>query len=120
MQRRISDSRQHTIPGRLNQFNVLAADQARPGDANPHMSVHPVDSVTSTFTITLMTGNSPPLAANDVYTTPQGVGFTTLPSQSVLSNDIDPNGDPITATLVDASGTPIAPPTNRLRPLTLR
>ena len=44
--------------------------------------------------------NSPPIAADDTYTTLENVGLTTLPSTGVLHNDIDPNADPFTAALV--------------------
>ena len=47
-----------------------------------------------------MPPNSPPIAADDTYTTPENVGLTTLPSTGVLHNDIDPNADPFTAALV--------------------
>ena len=44
--------------------------------------------------------NSPPVAVDDSYTAFKGVTFTALPSESVLSNDTDPNGDPFTAKVV--------------------
>ena len=57
-------------------------------------------SVTDTFFIDVIPPNSPPLAADDTYTTPENVGLTTLPSTGVLHNDIDPNADPFTAAVV--------------------
>ena len=57
-------------------------------------------SVTDTFVIDVVPPNSPPLAADDNYTTFENVGLTTLPSTGVLHNDIDPNADPFTAAVV--------------------
>jgi len=57
-------------------------------------------SVTNTFTINVVPANSPPNAVNDSYTTLENFGLQTLPSQSVLHNDTDPNLDTFTAQLV--------------------
>ena len=57
-------------------------------------------SVTSTFIINVLPPNSPPVAVNDSYSTIENFGLTTLPSQSVLHNDVDPNADPFTAAVV--------------------
>ena len=43
--------------------------------------------------------NDPPIAANDVYTVAEG-GTLNVGAPGVLTNDVDPDGDPITATLV--------------------
>ena len=57
-------------------------------------------SVTNTFFINVQSPNSPPVAVDDTYATLLNVGLTTLPSQSVMHNDSDPNNDPFTAALV--------------------
>jgi large repetitive protein len=43
--------------------------------------------------------NDPPVAANDAYSVAEG-GTLTVPAPGVLTNDVDPDGDPITAVLV--------------------
>ena len=43
--------------------------------------------------------NDPPVAANDAYSVAEG-GTLTVPAPGVLTNDTDPDGDPITAVLV--------------------
>ena len=43
--------------------------------------------------------NDAPIAANDAYAVAEG-GTLTVPAPGVLGNDVDPDGDPITATLV--------------------
>ena len=43
--------------------------------------------------------NDPPVAANDAYSVAEG-GTLTVPAPGVLGNDVDPDGDPITAVLV--------------------
>jgi uncharacterized delta-60 repeat protein len=50
---------------------------------------------TQTFSIKV---NGPPSSAIDSYSTMQNTTLT-VPAPGVLSNDLDPNGDPITATL---------------------
>jgi hypothetical protein len=50
IKRWIGDPGQHANPRRVDQFNVLAADQACPGDADPHYCVHAADPVISTVT----------------------------------------------------------------------
>ena len=57
-------------------------------------------SVTNTFVIDVIAPNSPPLAADDNYTTLENVGLTAVASTGVLHNDTDPNADPFTAALV--------------------
>ncbi|MEA2416664.1 MAG: hypothetical protein QOI58_3321 [Thermoanaerobaculia bacterium] len=47
----------------------------------------------------LPTCNRPPVAANDNYTVAEG-GTLNVPAPGVLTNDSDPDGDPITAVLV--------------------
>jgi VCBS repeat-containing protein len=47
----------------------------------------------------LPTCNRPPVAANDNYTLAEG-GTLNVPAPGVLTNDSDPDGDPITAVLV--------------------
>ncbi|RMG94822.1 MAG: hypothetical protein D6708_03845, partial [Candidatus Dadabacteria bacterium] len=46
--------------------------------------------------------NNPPAAAADTYTTDEDAPLTVAAAQGVLANDADPDGDPITAVLVDA------------------
>jgi VCBS repeat-containing protein len=43
--------------------------------------------------------NDPPVAVNDVYTVAEG-GTLTVVAPGVLTNDVDPDGDPMTASLV--------------------
>jgi VCBS repeat-containing protein len=47
----------------------------------------------------LPTCNRPPVAVNDAYTVAEG-GTLNVPAPGVLTNDSDPDGDPITAVLV--------------------
>jgi VCBS repeat-containing protein len=47
----------------------------------------------------LPTCNRPPVAGNDAYTVAEG-GTLNVPAPGVLTNDSDPDGDPITAVLV--------------------
>ena len=47
----------------------------------------------------LPTCNRPPVASNDTYTVAEG-GTLNVPAPGVLTNDSDPDGDPITAVLV--------------------
>jgi VCBS repeat-containing protein len=47
----------------------------------------------------LPTCNRPPVAVNDAYTVAEG-GTLSVPAPGVLTNDSDPDGDPITAVLV--------------------
>jgi hypothetical protein len=48
----------------------------------------------TTATVGISVGNTPPAATDDTYNTPRG---TALTGPSVLANDADPNGDPLTA-----------------------
>ena len=61
--------------------------------------------------ITVGVSNAPPTAAPDTYTTLEDTQLTVLP-RGVLVNDTDPNGDPLTATLVvgPARGTVVLNP----------
>jgi len=45
--------------------------------------------------------NSPPVVASDAYTAVAGAGTHTEPAPGVLANDSDPDGDPLTALLVE-------------------
>ncbi|HEV7582296.1 MAG TPA: peroxidase family protein [Mycobacterium sp.] len=65
-------------------------------DTGPGVPLSLVDN----FFINVLPANSGPIALDDSYTVLKSVAFTTLPSQSVLRNDTDPNGDPFTAKLV--------------------
>ncbi len=53
-----------------------------------------------TFTVTVTTPNRAPVAVDDIYITPKGE-TTTVPAPGVMTNDSDPDGDAMTATLVD-------------------
>ncbi|HWB02367.1 MAG TPA: putative Ig domain-containing protein [Verrucomicrobiales bacterium] len=74
-------------------------------DAGPHeVTVLVRDqtdlSDTGTFSVTVTLENLAPVAVNDIYITPKGE-TTTVPAPGVMTNDSDPEGDAITATLVD-------------------
>jgi VCBS repeat-containing protein len=58
-----------------------------------------VNSSTATVTITINTGNTPPVAVNDTYTTNQDTALN-MSAPGVLSNDTDADGNPLTAVLV--------------------
>jgi hypothetical protein len=53
----------------------------------------------ATVTVTVMALNEPPIAAADSYTTPEDTPLI-VAAPGVLSNDTDPDGDPLTAVLV--------------------
>ena len=59
-------------------------------------------SVTSTFVINVLpsAASGAPVASNDSYVTLENTALQTLPSQSVLHNDIDPGQNPMTAAVV--------------------
>lgn len=63
-------------------------------------------SLVATVTITVNATNQPPVANDDSYTTDVDTPLT-VSAPGVLANDTDPNGDPLTAQLVDgpANGT---------------
>ncbi|MCH8040993.1 MAG: tandem-95 repeat protein [Nitrospinae bacterium] len=52
----------------------------------------------ATVTVTVTTGNIPPVAGNDAYSGNEGTVLT-VGTPGVLSNDSDPNNDPLTAVL---------------------
>ncbi|MGZ8810217.1 MAG: Ig-like domain-containing protein, partial [Thermoanaerobaculia bacterium] len=60
-----------------------------------------VDSNIATVTITINPVNDPPVAINDAYTTAEDTPLT-LAAPGVLANDTDPDGNPLTVTLVGA------------------
>lgn len=60
-----------------------------------------LQSSIATVTLTVTSGNSPPVAANDSYATPAGSTLT-IPSPGVLSNDTDSDGNSISAMFVSA------------------
>ncbi|SFG13290.1 hypothetical protein SAMN04488025_11717 [Planifilum fulgidum] len=68
-------------------------------------------SLVATVTITVNATNQPPVANDDSYTTDVDTPLT-VPAPGVLANDTDPNGDPLTAQLVDgpANGTLVLNP----------
>ena len=57
-------------------------------------------SVTNSFVISVVAPNSPPETHGDTYATAENVGLATLLPGGVLHNDLDPNGDTFTASLV--------------------
>lgn len=57
-------------------------------------------SNTATITITVTAPNAPPTAGDDVYALP-AAGPLVVAGPGVLANDADPDGDPLTATVVD-------------------
>jgi RHS repeat-associated protein len=54
---------------------------------------------TGTFSVRVTLPNRAPVALNDIFFTPKGVA-TTIPIPGVLGNDSDPDGNPLTATLL--------------------
>ncbi len=54
----------------------------------------------ATVTITVVDNNSPPVATNDSYTASRNTLLEVPATSGVLANDTDPNGTPLTATLV--------------------
>ena len=57
-----------------------------------------LDSAPATVSLTVKALNHPPLARPDNDTTQEGTTLT-IPASGVLSNDTDPDGDPLTAVL---------------------
>jgi large repetitive protein len=62
------------------------------------------DNATITFVVTPVAGNNPPVANNDNAST----SFETPVTTNVLANDSDPDGDPLTVTIVSQSPNGIA------------
>jgi VCBS repeat-containing protein len=58
-----------------------------------------LNSNTATVAITVTTVNSPPVAANDTYSTPKGTPLSVNAASGVLANDTDPDGNALTAVL---------------------
>ncbi len=67
-------------------------------------SICDVNNACDTAVVTITVGNATPFAVNDTYSTPFQ---TVLNGSSVLANDTDPNGDPLTVTVITttANGT---------------
>jgi VCBS repeat-containing protein len=64
----------------------------------------PDDSNLATVTITIkpaVSENHPPVAQHDAYRTEEDTPLTIAAAVGLLANDSDPNGDPLTAALVD-------------------
>ncbi|HEY0156888.1 MAG TPA: Ig-like domain-containing protein [Thermoanaerobaculia bacterium] len=59
------------------------------------------DSSVSTVAITINPINDAPVGNVDVYATIPGVGFSISPNAGVLANDVDADGDPLVAVIVD-------------------
>ena len=57
-------------------------------------------SATTTVTVTVRAGNDAPIAQDDTYATAENTPLTVDATQSVLANDVDPNGDALTAVVV--------------------
>jgi hypothetical protein len=60
--------------------------------------------VSNTATVTL---NEPPVAVDDAITIAEDIGWSNYHYVSVLANDTDPNGDPLSIVAVNTAGTPI-------------
>src|SRR5690606_16057175 len=61
-----------------------------------------VESDPATVTIQVLPGNDAPAAAADQYELGQSRMLSTVAAGGVLANDVDPDGDPITAVLDEA------------------
>ena len=59
------------------------------------------DSNVATVSITVNPVNDAPTAANDAYSTNEDTALNIFAASGVLANDTDPEGDPLTAALVD-------------------
>ena len=59
------------------------------------------DSKVATVTINLTAVNDAPFAKSDSYTTPENTTIVVSPAEGVLANDVDHEGDPFSAVLVD-------------------
>ena len=78
-----------------------SANQDGPYSVNVRVS-DPLDlSDSTTFVVTVNGLNDPPIALDDTYDAQRGTTLS-IPAAGVLENDTDPNGDPLTAALVDA------------------
>ena len=64
---------------------------------------HPSGLLATSTTVTITITNAAPVARNDAYTTTTAVPLT-VGAPGVMSNDTDADGDPLTASLVSASG----------------
>ncbi len=58
-----------------------------------------LNSNTATVAITVTTVNSPPVAANDSYSTAKGTPLSVNAASGLLANDTDPDGNALTAVL---------------------
>jgi hypothetical protein len=68
-----------------------------------HVSDGNLDSAPTQVKIEVFEVNLAPVAADDTYTVTQDTELS-VPAPGVLSNDSDPNGDPLTAILDDTAG----------------
>jgi uncharacterized repeat protein (TIGR01451 family) len=85
-----------TAAGSLtNTAEVIAATQFDP-DSTPNNHLSSEDDQAS-VTITSTAVNQPPVAVNDSYSTPKNVGLS-VAAPGVMSNDSDPDGNPLTVT----------------------
>ena len=73
-------------------------------DVSASIASHPIPNTTRPWPVT--TVNEPPVAGDDTDAVAPG-GTLDQPAPGVLSNDVDPEGDPLTVTT-----TPVAPPAN--------
>jgi VCBS repeat-containing protein len=53
---------------------------------------------TGSVTLTINATNDPPVATSDTYTTPEDTNLS-ISTPGVLTNDVDPDGDPLTASI---------------------
>lgn len=77
------------------------------GSAQVTLTVEDEDGylATETFLLTVGAANQAPLAQNDAYTVPEGETLVVDAASGVLANDSDPNGDELTAILVNPPAT---------------
>ena len=74
-------------------FNGTDSFTYRANDGTLHSNL-------ATVTLTVTAVNDAPIAADDAYTTTEDTALT-VAAPGVLGNDSDPDGDPLTAVLVD-------------------
>ena len=77
------------------------------GSAQVTITVEDEDGHTAseTFNLTVGAANQPPVAVDDIYTAAEGETLVVDAASGVLANDSDPNGDALTAILVDPPAT---------------
>jgi VCBS repeat-containing protein len=73
------------------------------GDGKPDLAVANVNDGNVSVLLNTTSTNRAPVAVNDAYSTPEDTPLT-VPAPGVLGNDTDPDGNPLTATVVTGSG----------------